>query len=102
MAAIASSWRRVLARKVLSAVRLLLDDWKPIGALDGDPNRHGTRLDGLPVLGGPDLLRELTDVAVIVCVANAHRPDGRLRVVRRLKPARPSVGHGCTSSGLRS
>lgn len=52
-----------LAREVLSAIRLLPEDWKPIGALDDDPIRHLTHLDGLPVLGGLELRRELTDVA---------------------------------------
>jgi FlaA1/EpsC-like NDP-sugar epimerase len=49
-----------LAREVLSAIRLLPEDWKPIGAFDDTPNRHGTYLDGLPVLSGLELLRELT------------------------------------------
>ncbi|MFJ6672969.1 NeuD/PglB/VioB family sugar acetyltransferase [Actinosynnema sp. NPDC091369] len=72
-----------LAREVLAAVRLLPSLWRPVGALDDDPARHGADLDGLPVLGGTDLVRS-TDAAVVVCVANAHRPRGRLDLVARL------------------
>ncbi|NUT51357.1 MAG: acetyltransferase, partial [Saccharothrix sp.] len=63
-----------LAREVLAAVRLTPDRWRPVGALDDDPARHGADLDGLPVLGGTELVHELADAAVLVCVANAHRP----------------------------
>ncbi|MFI9009397.1 NeuD/PglB/VioB family sugar acetyltransferase [Actinosynnema sp. NPDC053489] len=73
-----------LAREVLAAVRLTPALWRPVGALDDDPARHGADLDGLPVLGGTELVHELTDAAVLVCVANAHRPLGRLAVVARL------------------
>ena len=73
-----------LAREVLAAVRLLPEKWKPIGALDDDPSRHGADLDGVTVLGGSEMVGELTDAAVVVCVANARRPAGRLGVVRRL------------------
>ena len=73
-----------LAREVLAAVRLLPNEWKPIGALDDDPSRHGADLDGIPVLGGLELIGELKDAAVVACVANARRPEGRLTVVRRL------------------
>jgi sugar O-acyltransferase (sialic acid O-acetyltransferase NeuD family) len=73
-----------LAREVRAAVRLLRDEWRPIGALDDDPSKHGADLDGVPVLGGSELIGELTDAAVIACVANAHRPAGRLGIVRQL------------------
>lgn len=73
-----------LAREVLAAVRLLPEEWKPVGALDDDPARHGADLDGLPVLGGSDLVHEMPDAAVLVCVAGARRPLGRMNVVRRL------------------
>jgi sugar O-acyltransferase (sialic acid O-acetyltransferase NeuD family) len=73
-----------LAREVLAAVRLLQNEWTPIGALDDDPSRHGADLDGVPVLGGSELIGEFKDAAVVACVANARRPEGRLTVVRRL------------------
>jgi bacillosamine biosynthesis N-acetyltransferase PglD-like protein len=73
-----------LAREVLAAVRLLPNEWTPIGALDDDPSRHGADLNGVPVLGGSELIGELKDAAVVACVANARRPEGRLTAVRRL------------------
>jgi hypothetical protein len=42
------------------------------GALDDDPSKHGADLDGGPVLGGFELIGELTDAAVIACLANAR------------------------------
>ena len=51
---------------------------KPIGALDDDPSKHGADLDGVPVLGGSEVAGELTDAAVVVCMAHARRPTGRL------------------------
>lgn len=73
-----------LAREVLAAVRLLPEEWKPVGALDDDPARHGADLDGLPVLGGSQIVHEMPDAAVLVCIASARRPLGRMNVVRRL------------------
>ncbi|GAA0257362.1 acetyltransferase [Saccharothrix mutabilis subsp. mutabilis] len=73
-----------LAREVLAAVRLLPGEWKPVGALDDDPARHGADLDGLPVLGGSEVVHEMPDAAVLVCIASARRPLGRMNVVRRL------------------
>ncbi|MEU5696789.1 NeuD/PglB/VioB family sugar acetyltransferase [Actinosynnema sp. NPDC020468] len=73
-----------LAREVLAAARLLPEEWKPVGALDDDPSRHGADLDGLPVLGGSELVHERADAAVLVCIASARRPLGRMAVVRRL------------------
>jgi FlaA1/EpsC-like NDP-sugar epimerase len=52
---------RGLAREVLAVVRLMPNMWKPIGVLDDDPTRHGAALDGVPVIGGSELLFDLTD-----------------------------------------
>lgn len=74
-----------LAREILATVRLLSAVWKPIGALDDDPTKHGHNLEGVPVLGGFELANKLPDnVAILACIANARRPAGRLAVVRRL------------------
>lgn len=73
-----------LAREVLAAVRAEPDTWKPVGLLDDDPRRHGTDVDGLPVLGPVQAVHEDVDSAVVVCVANSARPAARLDLVRRL------------------
>jgi sugar O-acyltransferase (sialic acid O-acetyltransferase NeuD family) len=56
------------------------------GFLDDDPRRHGTRVDGLPVLGSSDHARELAarGHALLVCVGNPGVPASRQRLVARL------------------
>jgi sugar O-acyltransferase (sialic acid O-acetyltransferase NeuD family) len=73
-----------LAREALAAVRLLADDWRPLGALDDDPAKHGRRIDGIPVLGPMELVDTHPDAAVLACVANERRPRARAGLVRRL------------------
>jgi hypothetical protein len=63
-------------------------EWKPIGALDDDQSKHGADLDGVPVLGGSEVAGEFTDAAVVVCMAHAHRPTGRLFFGAAARPAR--------------
>lgn len=62
--------------------------WKPtwnlLGFLDDDPLMHGRRVDGLPVIGGPDLIQSLPRALVVVCVGNPRRYDSRMRIVERL------------------
>jgi len=78
-----------LAREVIAAVRLLPESWRLVGALDDSAARHGTLIDGVPVLGGleqlgPLLDNEYPDAAVVACIANARRPLSRLSLVSRL------------------
>jgi sugar O-acyltransferase (sialic acid O-acetyltransferase NeuD family) len=73
-----------LARETLVAVRARPDLLRPIGVLDDDPTRHGDDVDGVPVLGYTDRVHDFPDAAVVSCVASSARPDGRLRLVRRL------------------
>jgi sugar O-acyltransferase (sialic acid O-acetyltransferase NeuD family) len=73
-----------LAREVLATVRLLGEQWAPLGYLDDDPARHRAEIDGLPVLGPISLVHDHPDAAVVVCVANAGRPARRADVVRAL------------------
>ena len=73
-----------LAREVLAAVRATPGQWRPVGALDDDPRRHGTDLDGLPVLGPVEALADHPDAAVVACVASSRRPAGRLDLANRL------------------
>ncbi|RLK60560.1 acetyltransferase [Actinokineospora cianjurensis] len=73
-----------LAREVLAAARALPGEFTVRGLLDDDPARHGSEVDGVPVLGPSDLVHEHTDDQVLVCVASPGRPEGRANVVRRL------------------
>jgi sugar O-acyltransferase (sialic acid O-acetyltransferase NeuD family) len=58
-----------------------------VGLLDDDPRRHGTSVDGLPVLGGSELAGEhaLRGAAVLACVGNPGAPASRARLVARLR-----------------
>lgn len=73
-----------LAREVLAAARALPQDWRPLGMLDDDTSKHGQQVDGVPVLGATSLVHDHPDAAVLACVASAHRPLGRSRLVERL------------------
>lgn len=73
-----------LARETLAAVRLLPEEWDPIGALDDSTALHGTLIDGVPVLGGLDTLADHPDAAVVLCIASARRSLVRLSVAREL------------------
>jgi FlaA1/EpsC-like NDP-sugar epimerase len=55
------------ARALLATVRANPCDWVPVGALDDDPALHGRDLDGIPVLGGIDLVHQLPDAALLAC-----------------------------------
>jgi sugar O-acyltransferase (sialic acid O-acetyltransferase NeuD family) len=63
-----------------------LDDtgWDLLGFLDDDPLLHGRRVDGLPVIGGTDLLDSLPQARVVVCVGNPRNYAARARIVERL------------------
>lgn len=58
------------------------------GILDDDPARHGSAIDGVPVLGGPDLAAD-RDEQLLVCVGPG---SGRRTIVRRLAEA--GIGDG--------
>jgi sugar O-acyltransferase (sialic acid O-acetyltransferase NeuD family) len=55
-----------------------------LGHLDDNTDLHGTDVDGVPVLGGCDLVRELPGARVVVCVGNPRDYAARARLVRRL------------------
>ncbi|MFJ3670761.1 acetyltransferase [Streptomyces sp. NPDC090106] len=54
-----------------------------LGHLDDNPGLHGTDVDGVPVLGGTDLVHELPGAQVVVCVGNPRDYAARARLVRR-------------------
>jgi sugar O-acyltransferase (sialic acid O-acetyltransferase NeuD family) len=75
------------ARETVAAVRAIAavrPGWRLRGYLDDDPSLHGTERAGLPILGGLDLVHEMPDADVVVCVANPRNPAIRQQVVNRL------------------
>ena len=77
-----------LAREVLAAVRLQPSEWKPIGALDDDPSKHGADLDGVPVLGGSEVAGELTAARGGGVHGARTPPDGPTLLRAAARPAR--------------
>jgi sugar O-acyltransferase (sialic acid O-acetyltransferase NeuD family) len=73
-----------LARETLAAARALPEVFTPLGMLDDNPRRHGDTVDGVPVLGGSDLVHDHPDALVLLCVASPARPAGRVTVSARL------------------
>ena len=69
-----------LAREVLALVRAS-DEYEVVGFLDDDIARHGTMLDGVPVLGDLDSVVDHLEPDLLVC---AGRGVVRERIVDRL------------------
>ncbi|MEU6554464.1 acetyltransferase [Streptomyces sp. NPDC046915] len=59
-------------------------EFKLLGHLDDNSALHGTEVDGVPVLGGCDLVHDLTGAGVVICVGNPRDYAARARLVRRL------------------
>jgi len=59
---------------------------RPIGYLDDDTSKWGRRIHGLPVLGPPEFLEELTGKTEVdgVIIAMAHRAHRRVQEVLRI------------------
>ncbi|MFE3632763.1 acetyltransferase [Streptomyces sp. NPDC059168] len=55
-----------------------------LGHLDDNTALHGTEVDGVPVLGGCDLVHDLPEAGVVVCVGNPGDYAARARLVGRL------------------
>ncbi|MFI1722083.1 acetyltransferase [Streptomyces sp. NPDC020489] len=55
-----------------------------LGHLDDNAELHGTEVDGVPVLGGCDLVHDLPGALAVICVGNPRDYAARARLVRRL------------------
>lgn len=76
------------ARETAAAVAALNEQgnkWHLLGYLDEDPAKHGTRVDGIPVLGGIDKLQQLPQASVVVCTGRPDNYVSRPRIVSRLE-----------------
>jgi sugar O-acyltransferase (sialic acid O-acetyltransferase NeuD family) len=60
-------------------------EWRVLGFCDDDPSRHGTLVDGLPVLGPAEFVHEQPDAAVLLCVGSPRRPSSRAALAERLE-----------------
>ncbi|WP_127360102.1 acetyltransferase [Actinacidiphila soli] len=71
------------ARETAQAVRDA-GAWSLLGHLDDNAGLHGTEVDGVPVLGGCDLVHDIPRAQVVICVGNPRDYAARARLVRRL------------------
>lgn len=74
-------------RETAEAVRALnsIDgSWHLVGYLDDDATRHGTVIDGLPVLGGIAELEDMPDFSVVVTTGRPDNYMSRPQIVRNL------------------
>src|SRR5206468_1064016 len=67
-----------------AAINAVYPTWNLLGFLDDAPLLHGRRADGLPVIGGTDLVQSLPNTRVVVCVGNPRNYTARARIVDRL------------------
>ncbi|GII80754.1 transferase [Sphaerisporangium rufum] len=75
------------ARETAQAVHAVNDAgpaWELLGHLDDDPARHGTVVDGVPVLGPAALAAARTDARLVVCTGSPRDYASRARIVARL------------------
>ena len=73
--------------------------WELLGFLDDDVNLHNEIINGLPVLGGIDLLDNFTDVGVLIGISE---PNLKTRIIKKIKERNkfidfPSVLHPLVS-----
>ena len=75
-------------RETAEAIRVINDcgrgGWHLLGYLDDDTSKHGTVVEGIPVLGDRDKLREMPDAQVVVCTGRPGDYVSRLRIVTEL------------------
>ncbi len=67
-----------------AAANRIRPTWRVLGFVDDDPALHGTSRAGLPILGGVDVVADLPQAGVVVCVGNPRDYVSRRRLVRRL------------------
>ena len=70
--------------QAVAAINAVHPTWRLLGFLDDDPLLHGRRFDGVPVIGGTDLVESLPQARLVVCVGNPRNYAARARIVERL------------------
>lgn len=70
--------------EMIDSLNAVEPQWRLRGFLDDDPEKAGTTLFGVPVLGRIDDATSIGDAAFIIGVASYHRPYGRAEMAARL------------------
>jgi sugar O-acyltransferase (sialic acid O-acetyltransferase NeuD family) len=74
-------------RETAEAVRALNDHgvaWRLLGYVDDDPRRHGTLVEGIPILGGREVIGQAATASVVVCTGRPGDYASRQRIVTAL------------------
>jgi sugar O-acyltransferase (sialic acid O-acetyltransferase NeuD family) len=79
------------ARETASAAAVC-PEWTVLGFCDDDPARHGTAVDGLPVLGPAEAVHEHPGAGVVLCTGSPRNFGSRAALAARL--ALPSDRYG--------
>jgi sugar O-acyltransferase (sialic acid O-acetyltransferase NeuD family) len=58
--------------------------WRLLGYVDDDRQRHGTMIDGAPVLGGREILGQAPQACIAVCTGRPGDYTSRMRIVTEL------------------
>lgn len=72
-----------LARETAAAAGLC-PEWTVLGFCDDDPARHGTAVDGRPVLGPAEVVHDHPDAAVVLCTGSPRAFASRAALAGRL------------------
>ena len=67
-----------------AAAAAVCPEWTVLGFCDDDPARHGTSVDGLPVLGPAEVVHDQPDTAVLLCTGSPRNFASRAALARRL------------------
>jgi sugar O-acyltransferase (sialic acid O-acetyltransferase NeuD family) len=67
-----------------AAAAAVCPEWTVLGFCDDDPARHGTAVDGLPVLGPAEAVHEHPDAAVVLCTGSPRNFASRAAIAARL------------------
>jgi sugar O-acyltransferase (sialic acid O-acetyltransferase NeuD family) len=88
--------------EAVAAVNRVKPTWDLLGFLDDDPERQGTTVDGIPVLGPTAAIVDHPDAQVLVCTGRPTNYVSRRAIVERLgldDDRHPTVIHPMASVG---
>lgn len=85
--------------ELICDINYIHEDWELLGFLDDDVSLHGQIINGLPVLGGINLLQKFTNLSVVIGISE---PNLKMRIIKKIREINefidfPSVFHPSVS-----
>jgi sugar O-acyltransferase (sialic acid O-acetyltransferase NeuD family) len=74
--------------QLICDINYIHKDWELLGFLDDEDNLHGQIINGLPVLGGIDLLQNFTDLNVLIGISD---PKLKISIIKKIKEINKSI-----------